>query len=62
MSASISLPRRDRKALLALYRTTADPQLRLRAHVLLLAPGGMPHDLQRPGVAGHRVGRGKDQE
>jgi transposase len=40
MSASISLSRRDRKALLSLYRTAADPQLRLRAHVLLLLDAG----------------------
>lgn len=42
MSASISLSRRDRKVLLDLYRTTADPQRRLRAHILLLLDAGHP--------------------
>src|SRR3954453_6374584 len=40
MSASFSLSRRDRKALLALYRTAAGPQVRLPAHVLLLLDAG----------------------
>jgi len=40
MSGSISLCTRDRKALLHLYRTARDPQLRLRAHILLLLDQG----------------------
>jgi putative transposase len=40
MMGSISLCRRDRNALLQLYRQTSDPQLRLRAHILLLLDQG----------------------
>jgi putative transposase len=40
VSGSISLCRRDRKALLALYRQARDPQVRLRAHILLLLDAG----------------------
>ena len=40
MSGSIALSPRDRKALLHLYRRATDPQLRLRAHVLLLLAEG----------------------
>jgi|SRR5579884_111101 len=40
MLGSISLCRRDRNALLELYRCTHDPQLRLRAHILLLLDQG----------------------
>jgi transposase len=40
MLGSISLRRRDRNALLQLYRRTSDPQLRLRAHILLLLDQG----------------------
>lgn len=42
MSGSISLHRRDRNALLDLYRRTNDPQIRLRAHILLLLAEGYP--------------------
>ena len=40
MSGSISLCTRDRNALLDLYRRTNDPQVRLRAHILLLLAEG----------------------
>lgn len=40
MSGSISLCTRDRNTLLDLYRQASDPQLRLRAHVLLLLDAG----------------------
>ena len=40
MSGSIALRARDRKALLELYRTAADPQRRLRAYILLLLDEG----------------------
>jgi hypothetical protein len=42
VGASIALPPHHRNALLAAYRTTADPQARLRAHVLLLLDRGLP--------------------
>ena len=42
MSGSISLCPRDRKALLGLCRRSADPQVRLRAHILLLLDEGHP--------------------
>jgi putative transposase len=40
VSGRISLGARDRKALLDLYRRATDPQVRLRAHVLLLLDQG----------------------
>jgi transposase len=40
MSVSIALDARDRKALLDLYRTAASPEIRRRAHILLLLDAG----------------------
>ena len=40
MSPSICLTPRDRNALLACYRRPNDPEVRLRAHVLLLLADG----------------------
>jgi putative transposase len=40
MDGSIGLKRKDRKVLLELYRKSSDPNLRLRAHVLLLLAEG----------------------
>ena len=40
MFGSIALCRHDRNALLDLYRRAHDPQLRLRAHLLLLVGQG----------------------
>ena len=40
MSASITLCRHDRNALLNLYRRATDPEVRLRAHILLLLEQG----------------------
>ena len=36
MDGSIVLTRKERKVLLQCYRTSADPAVRLRAHILLL--------------------------
>src|SRR5215472_11581134 len=40
--ASIRLTEPDRKELLDYYRRDPDPQVRLRAHILLLLAGGYP--------------------
>src|SRR5215831_6809654 len=45
MSQSITLTPQDRKALLHTYRRAADPQLRLRAHLVLLLDDGYPWTL-----------------
>jgi putative transposase len=42
LSHSISLTAQDRKTLLAYYRGRHDPELRLRAHILLLLADGLP--------------------
>ncbi|SRR6266545_709100 len=42
MTSSIQLTAAERKTLLTHYRTTPDPQLRLRSHILLLLAQGLP--------------------
>ena len=45
MSGSISLCPRDRNVLLDLYRRSAAPHVRLRAHIVLLLDEGYPWSL-----------------